>query len=168
MKQNRTILAIFVAVLALPLAAVGQDEGAEADQAMDEIVVVSQKSLSELRRDTYEAEEDFYAIYNKLNDEKEFDVRCFYEKPTGTNIKNHVCRAQFVTKAFERHARRNRNNLSSVANQDADPVLAEKTAKYQEKMESLMGSSPELQAAFVRYNDARVQFFAKREEMAKN
>lgn len=168
MKLNRTILALFVAVLALPMAAVGQDEDASKEMANDGTVVVSQKSLSELRRDTYEAEEEFYAIYNKLNDEKEYDVRCRYEKSTGTNIKNHVCRAQFVTKAFERHARRNRNNLSSVANQDADPILAEKTARYQEKMETLIASNPELQEAFVRYNDARVQFFAKREDISNH
>lgn len=168
MKPNRTILALFAAVLTLPMAAVGQDEAASTDQAMDEIVVVSKKSMSELRRETYEAEEDFYATYNKLNDEKEYDVRCFYEKPTGSNIKNHVCRAQFVTKAFERHARRNRNNLSSVANQSADPILAEKTAKFQEKMEALIASNPDLQEAFARYNSARVQFFAKREDISNH
>jgi hypothetical protein len=157
------LLAIMIAVLAAPMAALAQDTA-----TADESVVVSKKSLAQLRRDTYEAEEDFYAIYNKLNDEKEFDVRCRYEKATGTNIKNHVCRAQFVTKAFERHARRNRNNLSSVANQTADPVLEEKMQTYQKKMETLMAGSPELQEAFARYNSARVEFFAKRESIAEN
>jgi len=163
MKPTRMLLAIMIAVLAAPMAALAQDTA-----TADESVVVSKKSLAQLRRDTYEAEEDFYAIYNKLNDEKEFDVRCRYEKATGTNIKNHVCRAQFVTKAFERHARRNRNNLSSVANQTADPVLEEKMQTYQKKMETLMAGSPELQEAFARYNSARVEFFAKRESIAEN
>jgi len=163
MKPTRILLAIMSVVLAAPMAALAQDTA-----PADEIVVVSKKSLSQLRRETYEAEEDFYAIYNKLNDEKEYDVRCRYEKATGTNIKNHVCRAQFVTKAFERHARRNRNNLSSVANQTADPVLEEKMQIYQKKMETLMAGSPELQEAFSRYNSARVEFFAKREAIAEN
>jgi len=168
MKPNRMILALCIAVLAVPMAAVGQDDKALSNGEMGENAAVSEKSLSQLRRETYEAEEDFYAIYNKLNDEKEFDVRCRYEKATGTNIKNHICRAQFVTKAFERHARRNRNNMSSVANQGSDPVFEEKTARYQEKMEVLMAANPELQEAFGRYNSARVQFFAKRESIAGN
>lgn len=168
MKPTPMILAIVAAALAAPMAALGQDDAAGSRAPADEIVVVSQKSLAQLRRDTYEAEENFYDVYNKLNDDKEYDVRCFYEKPTGTNIKNHVCRAQFVTKAFERHARRNRNNLSSVANQDSDPVLTEKMEIYQAKMEALISESPELQEAFTQYNTARVQFFAKREEIAAN
>ena len=165
MKQTRIILALFVAVLAFPMAASG---AASNDEAIDDIVVVGQKSLSQLRKDVFEAEEDFYSVFNKLNDEKDYDVRCFYEKPTGTHIKNHVCRARFVTKAFERHARRNRNNLSSVANQNADPIFAEKTIKYQEKVETLISANPELQAAFVRYNTTRAEFFAERENSTNN
>jgi hypothetical protein len=155
------------------MAAVGQDEEASTgvasnDETIEDNVVVDQKSQADLRREVFQAEEDFYSVYNKLNDDKEYDVRCFYEKPTGTNIKNHVCRARFVTKAFERHARRNRNNLSRMANQDAIPVPAEKTAKFQEKMETLIAANPELQAALVRYNTLRAQFIAGREENASN
>jgi len=146
MKQTHTILALFVAVLALPMAAVGQPASTGAasnNETIDDIVVVGQKPLSQ-------------------------DVRCFYENATGTHIKNHVCRARFVTKAFERHARRNRNNMSSVANQNADPIFAEKTIKYQEKVATLVAANPELQAAFVRYNTKRADFFAEREDSANN
>ena len=160
-------------VAALPMAAAGQDEDASTgvasnDEIIVDTVVVGQKSKSEMRRDVFQAEEDFYSVYNKFNDDKEYDVRCFYEKPTGSNIKNHVCRARFVTKTFERHARRNRNDLSRVANQSAIPVPAEKTAKYQETMETLIAANPELQAALVRYNTARAQFMSEREERVNN
>ena len=160
-------------VAALPMVAVGQDEEASTgvasnDETIEDNVVVSQKSMAGLRRDVFQAEEDFYSLYNKLNDDKEYDVRCFYEKATGTRVKNHVCRARFVTKAYERHARRNRNDLSRVANQSADPVLAEKTARFEEKLETLIAANPELQAALVRYNTLRAQFMAKREENKSN
>jgi len=173
MKQTQTILALFFAVLALPVAAAGQGEGGSTgvssnNQPIDNIVVVGQKSTSELRKEVYEAEEDFYLVFNKLNDEKDYNVRCYYEAATGTHIKNHVCRARFVTKAFERHARRNRGNMSSVANQSSDAAFVEQSAKYQEKMETLMAASPELQAAFMRYNNSRADFFAVREESANN
>lgn len=163
MKLTRMIFSLFVAVFTLPMTAIGQD-----DEAIDDIVVVGQKSLSDLRRDVFQAEEDFYSVFNKLNDEKDYDVRCYYEQPTGTHQKNHVCRARFVTQAFAKHASRNRNDLSRVANQDADPAFAEKTAKFQAKMESLMAENPELLAAFNRYNSARADFFAQREDNASN
>ncbi len=173
MKPNRTILALFVALLALPLVAVGQGEEASNgvasnDETVENSAVVSRKSKSSLRREVFEAEEDFYSIFNNLNDDKDFDVRCRYEKATGTNIKNHVCRARFVSKAFERHARRNRNDMSRAANQSADPIFEAKTLEYQKRMEELMAANPELQAAFDRYNTARVQFTAHREENVRN
>ena len=176
MQYRAASLIVFLCLLSVAaptIAAVGQDEGASTgvasnDETIEDNVVVDQKSQADLRREVFQAEEDFYSVYNKLNDDKEYDVRCFYEKPTGTNIKNHVCRARFVTKAYERHARRNRNNLSRVANQDASPVPAEKTAKYQEIMETLIAADPELQAALVRYNTLRAQFTAKREENDSN
>ncbi len=173
MKPTRTILTLFVAVLALPLAVAGQDEKASTavasnDATIDEVVVVGQKSIAKLRRDVFRAEEDFYSVYNKLNDEKEYDVRCFYETPTGTHLKNHVCRARFVTKAFSAHAARSGNRLTRVANQNANPALVEKTAKFQEKLETLIAANPELQAALVQYNTLRIQFLATREENASN
>ena len=163
MKSNRTILALIVAVWALPMAAVAQAGEASNNDTVDDIVVVGQKSLSGLRRDVYQAEEDFYAVFNRLNDERDYTVRCFYEKATGTNIKNHVCRARFVAKAYSSHAARNRNDLSRVANQGSNPALVEKTAKFQEKMETLIAANPELQEALIRYNTLRSEFVAQRE-----
>ena len=176
MQYRAASLIVFLCLLsvaALPMAAVGQDEEASTgvasnDETIEDIVDVGQKSRAGLRRDVFQAEEDFYSVYNKLNDDKEYDVRCFYEKPTGTNIKNHVCRARFVTKAYQRHARRNRNDLSRVANQSASFVPAEKKAKFEEKMETLIAANPELQAALVRYNTLRAQFMAERDENASN
>jgi len=168
MKPTRTILAIFAAVLTLPLMAAAQADEATNDEVIDDIVVVGQKSLSTLRKEVFKAEEDFYSMFNKLNDNKDFNVRCFYENATGTHIKNHVCRARFVTKAYSSHAARNGGDLSRVANQDANPAFATKTAEYQAKMETLVDANPELQAALIRYNTVRAEFMAEREEMASN
>ena len=163
MKQTRTVLALFIAALAFPMSAIGQD-----DEVIDDIVVVGEKSLTKLRKEVFKAEEAFYSVYNDLNDEKDYQVRCFYEKPTGTRIKNHVCRAKFVTKAYSSHASRNGNDLSRVANQSSNPVFAEKTVKYQAHMESLVAENPELQAALGEYNSAVGQFMSKREGSSNN
>jgi hypothetical protein len=167
------VVLCLLTVAAHPTVALGQDKEASTGLASDDSttvdnVVVSQKSTSELRKDVFQAEDDFYSVFNKLNDNKDFDVRCGYEKATGSNIKNHVCRARFVTKAYERHARRNRNDLSRTANQSSDPVFAAQTIEYEEKVDELITANPELQAAFDRYNEARVQFMVNREENASN
>lgn len=79
MKPIRTILAVFIAALALPMAASAENGAATFDAKSEEIVVFGQKSQSKLRREVYDAEEDFYALFNKLNDDADYDVRCFYE-----------------------------------------------------------------------------------------
>lgn len=158
MKTTHWIAAVLAAAIVLPLAAVAQDNGTD-----EEVVVVSKKSIAKLRKEVYQAEEEFYELYNTLNDDPDYVVRCHYETATGTRVKNHVCRAKFVSDSFARHAGRNRNDLARVANQDADPTMAAKTAIFEEKLATLVNANPQLQAAFQRYNDARVQFFAARD-----
>ena len=157
MKLTHTILALFVAVLALPMAAVGQDE-----EAIDNIVVASQKSTTALRRDLFRAEDDFYSLYNKLNDDNEYDVRCRYEAPTGVRKKIHVCRPVFFSKARDREDRTRRINPKT------DAVIADKMVKLQEKLDTLIATNPELQEAMARYNTARARLVARREETASN
>jgi hypothetical protein len=157
MKLAHTILALFVAVLALPMAAVGQDE-----EAIEDIVVASQKSTSALRRDLIRAEDDFYSLYNKLNDDNEYDVRCYYETPTGARTKQHVCRPVFFSKA------RNREDRTRRINPDTDHVIADKMVKLQEKLDTLIATNPELQVAMAKYNTARARVMARQEERASN
>lgn len=168
MKATRTILALLGAAIALPLAGVAHAEGSSNDQAIDDIVVVGKKSQSELRREVFESEEDFYALYNELNDDDEYDVKCFYETPTGTRIKNHVCRAKFISDSYKAHANRNQGDATRISQQDNNPALAEKTKKFQEKLESLIATNPELQARLARYNTARARFFEERDKNHSN
>ena len=158
MNPKHRIFAAIVCTMALPLAAAAQDDAVD-----EEVVVVGNKSVSTLRKEVYKAEEAFYDIYNSLNDDPEYKVKCYYETATGTHVKNHVCRAQFVIDAYAKHAGRNGNDLRRVANQDANPVLAEKTRVFEEKIGTLVNTNAELQAAFLRYNDARSSFFEARE-----
>jgi hypothetical protein len=152
-----------LSLAAFPVAAVAQDQAEPAAAAPK-----SEASVAELRRETYQAEEDFYKIFNRLNEDRDYDVRCFDEKATGTNIKTQTCRARFVTNAYERHARRNRNDVSRMANQSADPVLAEKTAIFQEKLETAIATDPELQAALIRFNTAQTRLAEARGDGSGN
>jgi len=71
----------------------------ESSEAIDEITVYGKQSISELRREIYKAEENFFDVFNSLNQDFEYDVNCYYEVPTGTHIRRHVCKANFVVEA---------------------------------------------------------------------
>lgn len=151
MNTNLRILAVIAATAVMSLATFSQ------------VAEAGEKSISKLRKEVYAAEEAFYELYNELNDDPDYDVRCYYETATGTHTKSHVCRAVFVADSYARHATRNRNDLSRVADQGTDPKLVEQTAIFEEKIATLVNANPDLQAAFQRYNEARVEFFAARE-----
>ena len=157
MKAAHKILALVVA-LSLPMAAAGQD-----DEAIDDIVVTGEKSTADLRRDLVKAEDEFYSLYNELNDDNDYDVRCRWESPTGVRKKYQVCRPVFYSEARNR-----RENLNRPIDPATDPVLAERLETLQEKMESLVATNPDLQVAMVNYNTARSRLAAQLEGESGN
>ena len=160
---RQRLAALIVSIAVLPFAPAYADDAKNGDDT-----VVAKKSLTELRADLYKSEEAFYELFNELNDDEDYDVDCFYERSTGTRIKNHVCRAKFVSDAFTAHAARNRGSVSRVANQSANPEFAKKSAIFEEKLGAAVASSPELQAALEKYNTARAQFATKRDNSGKH
>ena len=157
--MNRTYKTLVLVgfALVLPNAAFGQDE-----EAIDNIVVSGEKSLSTLRRDFVKAEGDFYSLYSKLNDDNEFDVRCRHETPTGQRTRVQVCKPVFFAKA------RNREDKNRRIDPKTDKVLADKLVILQEKMETLVAANPDLQAAMLRYNTARAELIAHSEGPVNN
>lgn len=146
MRQACRMLVLILTLFSFPTSFAGQD-----DEAIDNIVVTGQKSVGELRRELERAERDFYALYNKLNDDNDYDVRCYYESPTGVRKKYQVCRPIFFSKA------RNREVKTRPIDAQTDPVIAKKLVELRDRMESLAVAYPELQAALVRYETARTR-----------
>jgi hypothetical protein len=83
-------------VAAVSVAAVPRAEPAvpAVEQELDEIFVRG-TPLWKLRKAIVESEERFYALYNQLNEQDEFDVRCRLEAPLGTRLKGRICRVAF-------------------------------------------------------------------------
>ena len=152
MKLTRTILALFVTVLVLPTAAVGQD-----DEVIENIIVASQKSSGDLRRDLWRSEKDFYSIYNKLNDDSLYDVHCIKEAPTGSVIKSQICRPKFLDKALRD------GKVNYTTGLDANSNITGKIATFRKKLETLVAANPDLQTAAITLNLARARLMADRE-----
>ena len=167
MKLTHTTMALIVAVLALPTAADEENEAAATEVARDEeaienTVVATRKSTADLRHELWRSEDDFYSLYNKLNDDNLYDVRCTYEAPTGSRIKHHVCRTEFLVRAIRRGEIDRRSNLKT------NPRIANQMAKFREKLDTLIRANPELQAAAGKLNSARAQYMAQDEKNARN
>ena len=70
----------------------------DALQELDEVEVTG-KSLRRMYARMVELEDQFNALYNRLNDNDDFDVHCFNEAPLGTLIRRRVCRVAYVEDA---------------------------------------------------------------------
>jgi len=67
----------------------------EPAETIEEIVVYGDKSLVQLRIEMYKAEDAFFDLFNSLNSDDEFDIRCRKDARTGSHIKNRVCEANY-------------------------------------------------------------------------
>ena len=87
------LVALFVS--ALVHAQEQEQNEQDADEVMDEIVVVSKKSLDQLRVELWAAEDRAYELFNELNGDNDYDIHCYREVPTGSKILRRVCRTRF-------------------------------------------------------------------------
>src|SRR5690606_12083183 len=86
-------------VLLCPVALWAQAHDRPGDDRRDESsleeVVVRGQPLSELRTALEMARVRVYDLFNDLNSDDAFDVRCRHEAATGTRMRQHICRPQF-------------------------------------------------------------------------
>ncbi len=74
----------------------------EADE-LDEVTVEG-SSFARMRMDMVALEKRFYALYNQLNQNDDFDVNCNSEAPLGSHIQRRVCRVVYYEKAQAEYA----------------------------------------------------------------
>jgi hypothetical protein len=64
-------------------------------QDAPEEVVVRGKRVGQLRAEVEAARQRAYDVFNEINTNDEFDVRCRKERRTGSNVATQVCRPRF-------------------------------------------------------------------------
>jgi hypothetical protein len=126
---------------------------ADATKSRNEEFIVSGKPRDpdQVRRALLAAEDRFYARYNELNTDDEFDVSCRVEAPLGQRLKERHCEPRFVQEAA-------RDNTAVVLNASrgsagnnfaratrADPKMDE----FRRRMQQFVGEDPSLQSALV-------------------
>jgi hypothetical protein len=155
-NATRFFLASAVLMLAMPQAGLSQVTSSqvisdEAIDALDEIVVYGEPTLRLLRDGIFEAEENFYDLFNALNKGRQFDVQCFYRRPVGSHIPRRVCEAYFV-----------KNSSIGLFMGGNEPphwaFVRHKTKQMRKEMLALVSEHPELNAALLEIADAKQTF----------
>ena len=88
------IVAVAPAVAA-PAPVAGSDDEL---QELDEVEVTGTR-LWKMRQQLVELEDRFYALYNELNENDDFDVTCRMEAPLGTRLRKRNCKVAYVEDA---------------------------------------------------------------------
>ncbi len=127
----------------------------ESSESIEEIIVYGDKPLHTLRREVYRAEENFFDLFSSLNQDDEYDVRCYYEVPSFTHIRRHVCRANFVIDATSAQAEEWRTEGPRRPIAPAAWKIQSKKKRMRELMEVLITERPELLEALSKYTDAK-------------
>ena len=128
----------FRVVIAM-LAAMGGVQAASSDE-LEEVEVLGRK-LWQMREDILVAEERFYSLYNELNPEDDFDIRCERVARTGTLMKLRVCKPVFHARAQEEEGRA---FVEGRAVPPASLVLLQRNAEYRKVTRDLVTKNPQL------------------------
>jgi len=136
----------------------------DTSDTLDEIIVYGDQSLSALRHAVYRAEENFFNVFNSLNDDDEFDVHCFYETPSFTHIRRHVCRANFVIDATSAEAANIRTQGPRWNPPPAEWAIESKKKRLGEMLQALAFEHPELLRALNEYTEARQNLDAETDQ----
>lgn len=142
-----------------------QESEQDSSDVIDEIVVEGEKSLGQLRHRVYEAEDDFYALFNSINDDDDFDILCIDEAPTGSRVKRRVCRANFELQATAEEAR---GVTLGIPTQSARGEITNKKRVFLEKMELLVNENPELLKALADFGNAKTDYETERQKRCED
>ncbi|MEO6078474.1 MAG: hypothetical protein ABIQ86_01665 [Steroidobacteraceae bacterium] len=153
---------------ALTASAAGMQVPAPTEQ-LDEVVVEGAR-LSKMRERIVAAEDRFYALYNELNKNDDYDVHCTNEAPLGTRLTKRFCRVEFYSRAQQEYAASFVATLTGAAGGGSakSPTLValEREADYRASMVKVVQENPALlrllkerDALERRYNEARKQRF---------
>ncbi len=153
------VVGVFVSGVALALAVVPaamcqplftqDNESASADTAKED-TSYKKKSLSRLRKEFDNAEKDFYALFNTVNMDDEFDVVCKYESSLGSRRKVHACKAEFLWDHEEDLARQYSSRIGNEGGSTgaSNSQLDKKQEILRGKISSAISENPDLQASF--------------------
>ncbi len=114
MSMKGRVLEGFVTILLTMLLASVQVHAAEEEQ-----IVIEDLTVPQLRAEIEKIQDAYYAVFNRLNEDDDFDIVCQKFTPTGTNIPQVGCEPTFVTKRRGESANDYRTGGDDLLNNEA-------------------------------------------------
>ena len=131
-----------------------EDSAAESSETVEEIIVYGERSLIHLRQEVYAAEENFFAVFNLLNSDDEFDVECDYVFSITAHRRLRTCKAKFLMK-YERDV-----YLEWIPNLAR---LRRKEKQLVEEMQTQVAEHPELLEVFIEMAKTKQNYESERQ-----
>lgn len=136
-----------------------EKESQESAEAIDEIVVYSEKSIALLRHEVHIAEDKVFSMFNSLNSRDEFDISCSLQRDRDSSLRSRVCRANFYSD-IERQA--GNRTFIGILNNRSRNLLVEKKRRLRREMEYLARTQPEFLESLIELADAEDLLKAER------
>lgn len=135
---------------------------------LDEVIVQGDRTLSAARKAIIDAENRFYARWNLLNTDDQYDIKCYQYIPTGTHFSYRICEPRFVEESTVAETQR----LLDVANRGAgtfqsgvvEPLIMLRMAELKKRTVAMVEKDPELKRALLERARLAEHFEALRQE----
>ncbi len=100
----------------------------------EEQVVIEDLTPRQLRAETLRIENEFYRVFNILNEDDDYDIICHTYTPTGSNRSRRACEPQFMIDQRSENASDYRSGIAELLNPEGlrselQPEFEELTAK---------------------------------------
>lgn len=149
-----------VVLLGLGVPALAQEAASPPQGADVEEVIVPGRMPENLRVEIERVEAAVYERFNALNSNDEFDIHCFAQAPTGSNIPLRTCAPNFVIRAESRAASKILTDGRGGAGNNNDPAehemrMKEKSRELTEEMQRVAREDEQLLRDLVRLDELK-------------
>ena len=135
------LLCIACAPLSFASAIPGQDSAKSTAEPLEEIIVYGKKNIVRMRNEVYHAEDDFYALFNEINLDDDYDVECVPLFRIQALRRVRECKAGFHMKWDE--------HLVIHGWQPPISFIRRKERELEQKLLQHVASNPDLTQAFL-------------------
>ncbi len=151
---------VWVVLFGLGAPALAQEAASPPRSADVDEVIVPGRRPANLRVEIERVEVAVYDRWNALNSNDEFDIHCFEQAPTGSNIPLRTCAPNFVVQAEARSASRMLVDGRAGAGNNNDPgqharAMEKKSRELTEEMQRVAREDEQLLRDLVRLDELR-------------
>ena len=132
-----------------------------AQEEIEEIIVIGEKSLRSFRNQWVIAEDNFYDMYNSLNEDNEYDVICRMRSPIGSLIKKRECIPAFTVM---KTAGLVKSLMFGVPYPSGELSILKKKNIFHEKMKTITEANPILLETLIELSNAKNKYQEVRKE----